>query len=497
MRTSSSPPPGPLCAVFAPLLPLLSSAPLEEDDDPPTREHVAACAWCQQELAHYMAVDAALRRGYGEAAHESVLPFPFDLDGDEDGVEDYAFTLEDTLEATMAEGHDPRDQQPSTTTRSPRWGDRKRTLSPRATAIAGVAAALILAVIATTIYTQFAAHRTASPAATKTSGTFTKVALNPTSYYIWTTGPDGSFWYADRSHSAGIGRVTPDGTITSFPLPTDNAVTGLWINGMAVGSNGNVWISGEEDRGTTVTWFIRRMTPDGAYATIPLPADVAVGGMIAGPDDAVWFSGAKDPDPQTRLDVIGRVTADGHITTVPTLSQSRDALLGLCIGPDKALWYTWINSFSDLSKLTGRIGRVSPSGQIQEFAVPYAPGSIASGSDGALWYSELVYSSTGDSPTPVATRKGYVGHLTTAGAASELLINPNTRIGQLAAGSDGAIWYTVSGDQTGAFGRIAPSGGVETFSTHGNAQLDGIMAAPSALWLLDARNTLWHYRLPG
>src|SRR6516225_1085749 len=113
MRTSPSPTPGPLCAVFAPRLPLLSSASMEEDDDLPTREHVAGCVWCQQGLARYMAVDAALRRGYGAAAHESMLPFPFDQDGDVDGAESYAFTLEET----MADGYDPHDLQPSATAR--------------------------------------------------------------------------------------------------------------------------------------------------------------------------------------------------------------------------------------------------------------------------------------------------------------------------------------------------------------------------------------------
>ena len=124
MTATTTPAPRPLCAAFAPLLPLLSSGALEEHEAMPTREHVAGCAWCQQELARYAAVDEALRREFG-ATHENILPFPFDLDGDEDAAEDYAFTLEDTLEETMAEGHDPRDSQPSTTTRSSRWGDEE------------------------------------------------------------------------------------------------------------------------------------------------------------------------------------------------------------------------------------------------------------------------------------------------------------------------------------------------------------------------------------
>jgi sugar lactone lactonase YvrE len=492
--TTTTPAPRPLCAAFAPLLPLLSSGALEEDEATPTREHVAGCAWCQQELARYAAVDEALRREFGAGAHASVLPLLFDLDRGEDCAEDYAFTLEDTLEETMAEGHDPRDLQQSTTARSSRWSERKRRPSPRVTAIAGIAAALILAVIATTIYTKFAPQRTASPAATKTSGAFTKVAL-PTAnaVYAWTTGSDGGFWYANSSHSAEIGRVAPDGTVATFPIPTDDAVKQVYVNGMAFGSDGNLWFSGSEDRGTTYPQFIERMTPAGVFTTIPMPANLGVGRMIAGPDGAVWFAGDKNPDQGTSVSVIGRITMDGQITTFPTLSQGKDGgVHDFCVGPDQAIWYTWISSLNDPSKLTGRIGSISPSGQIQEFAVPYAPGSIVSGADGALWYSEFTPGAPGDD----LARKGFLGRITTSGVATELPIDPNVSIDQVAAGSDGAIWYVAYPDQTGAFGRIAPSGEVKMFSTGGNAQIYLIAAVSGALWLFDSRNNLWHYRLP-
>jgi virginiamycin B lyase len=263
---------------------------------------------------------------------------------------------------------------------------------------------------------------------------------------------------------------------------------------MAIGSDGNLWFGGYEGRGTTYSTLLWRMTPAGVFTTIPMPADVTMGRMIAGPDGALWFTGERRPDPGTHLDVVGRVTMDGHVTTFPTPSQSQDTgVLDLCVGPDNAIWYTWDNSLNDLTAITGRIGRISSSGQIQEFTVPYAPGIIATGSDGALWYNEFAPNSSGDNNL---ARKGYIGRITTAGATSELPIDPKTSIGWLDAGSDGAIWYTVGGDQTGAFGRIMPSGEVKKFSTGGNARIDLIAAAPGALWLFDSRNNLWRYRLP-
>jgi len=178
MTASIIPAPGPLCAIFAPQLPLLSSAPLEEDDDLPTREHVALCSWCEQELARYAAVDAALRRGYGEAAQEIIAPFPFDLDGDEDVAEDYVVTMEDTLEEAMAEGHS---QRPSTTARSSRRGDGRRGPSLRTTAIAGIAAALIIALLAGVFYALAATQGRSRPAIsrTPTATTPTLTGLNP------------------------------------------------------------------------------------------------------------------------------------------------------------------------------------------------------------------------------------------------------------------------------------------------------------------------------
>jgi virginiamycin B lyase len=433
------------------------------------------------------------------AAIKERLRVSSDLNCDEDDMEGYAFILEDTLEETMANGYGPRDQQPSTTARSPRWSERTRSVDPRTTAIAGIAAVLVLALIATAVYAQFAARRTPSPAATKTSGPLTKIAVpNSNALYAWTTAPDGSFWYANSSHSAEIGHVTPDANIITLTIPTDNAVKGLSIFGMAVGSDGNLWFSGAEERGTTFTPFIRRMTPEGAFTMIPVSANLTIGRLIAGPDGALWFGGANaiESDSSNYRSVIGRITMDGQITTFPTLSQDKDGgAHDLCVGPDNAIWYAWISSLNEPAKFTGRIGRVSSSGQVKEFTVPYAPGSIASGSDGALWYSELAYSTSGDRVGTLATLKGSIGRISDAGVASELPIDPNTRIAQLVAGSDGAIWYTMDGDQTGAFGRIAPSGTVKTFSTHGNARIALMAAVPGALWLFDDRNNLWHYRL--
>jgi hypothetical protein len=59
-----SPTPGPFCAIYAPLLPLLDAQALAADEEASLREHLADCAWCQKQLAAYVVVEDAVRRQY-------------------------------------------------------------------------------------------------------------------------------------------------------------------------------------------------------------------------------------------------------------------------------------------------------------------------------------------------------------------------------------------------------------------------------------------------
>jgi len=95
-RSASAPPPapGPLCAVYSPLLPLLDAQALPPEQERSLREHLADCAWCQNQHAAYRAMEAALRRQY--ASVPSAQPL----------------TLEDIMRASQF------DTQPATTSRA-------------------------------------------------------------------------------------------------------------------------------------------------------------------------------------------------------------------------------------------------------------------------------------------------------------------------------------------------------------------------------------------
>src|SRR5262249_49408386 len=53
-----------------------------------------------------------------------------------------------------------------------------------------------------------------------------------------TAGPDGNLWFTEFNANQ-IGRITPTGTITEFPLPTANS--GPW--GITAGPDGNLWFA--------------------------------------------------------------------------------------------------------------------------------------------------------------------------------------------------------------------------------------------------------------
>src|ERR1035437_6588952 len=79
---------------------------------------------------------------------------------------------------------------------------------------------------------------------------------------------------------------------------------------------------------------------------------------------------------------VGRVTPSGTMTEFAT-SSSNSVPLVITTGPDGNLWFTEDGA--------GKVGRVTPSGTITEFASPTSnslPTFITAGPDGNLWFTE-------------------------------------------------------------------------------------------------------------
>jgi streptogramin lyase len=251
--------------------------------------------------------------------------------------------------------------------------------------------------------------------------------LHPQPKFI-VTGPDGNLWFTqddscDNGFSS-IGRMTPIGVLTQFGQPFCRL-----LGDITVGSDGNLWFTWD---GQAVPFVlshgISRITPAGVVTDFIVPR---AAGITAGPDGAVWFTeGASAWLSEGGLARIGRITTTGAVSEFALPAGS--APTGIVAGPDGNLWFTESSG--------NKIGRMTTTGAVTEFPIP-TPGSrpmnITSGPDGNLWFTEEVGNK--------------IGRITAAGVITEFPIpTPDSRPFDITAGPDGNIWFTeFGGDRIG------------------------------------------------
>ena len=205
-----------------------------------------------------------------------------------------------------------------------------------------------------------------------------------------------------------IGRVTPSGSITEFPVSINNRALDI-----TAGPDGAMWI-------VTIAQQIARVALNGSITNVfdtPTPNSFPRA-ITAGPDGNLWFT-------EQAANQIARITTSGVVTEfpVPTLNSAPWAIAA---GPDGALWF---------SEIAGnKMGRISTEGTIREFPFAFPD-------RGNLWFTE---SST-----------NRIGRITPAGIITDFLIPTTTAfpVG-IAAGPDGNLWFTES--EVDLIGRAVP-----------------------------------------
>jgi len=157
---------------------------------------------------------------------------------------------------------------------------------------------------------------------------------------------------------------------------------------------------------------------------------------------------------------------------------------GIMAGSDGALWFT---------ELVGnKIGRITTAAAFTEFTVPTTvtggpyftssgPSGIAAGPDSALWFTEVVGNK--------------IGRISTSGSITEFAVPTTVASGTygtssapqgIAAGSDGALWFTeLAGNK---IGRISTTGTVTEFPVPTAASSPSFIASgpDGALWFTEA-----------
>ena len=267
-----------------------------------------------------------------------------------------------------------------------------------------------------------------------------------------TEGPDGNIWFTEAD-GAKIGRLTPAGVLTEFPVIGARSLAGI-----CAGPDGKLWFTAfQSDK-------IGRITTSGAirlfnipHPNWPLRAPV---GITPGPDGtSVWFAGwgyrlgrmalngtvtkeitfpsgwnfsgistSSDGDLWATVwsqDVISRVDPISGVVTNFLLSFPANPQ-AITRGPDDAMWFTQYQ--------LGRVGRISLDNQLTEFEVgDNAPYGITTGPDNALWWVE-------QRPTNSAIVRCRMN-----GEIQRFALPWLSFPSQITAGPDNAVYFTISG----------------------------------------------------
>src|SRR6266852_24837 len=186
-----------------------------------------------------------------------------------------------------------------------------------------------------------------------------------------TAGPDGNLWFTEITQGAGeIGRITPSGRFTVFPVPTASSMP----EGITAGPDGALWFTGAVGK-------IGRSTTAGAITEFRIKTKSSLPlGIAAGPDGNLWFA-------ELHGNKIGRITPAGVITEFHLIAICVFSVGcgpdGITAGSDGNLWFTEFDG--------NAIGRITPSGSFSTFGIPTAksrPEGITAGPDGNVWFVE-------------------------------------------------------------------------------------------------------------
>jgi virginiamycin B lyase len=209
-------------------------------------------------------------------------------------------------------------------------------------------------------------------------------------------GADGkTIWFTGKGTGT-VGKIAPDGKITTYPLKTVGSVP-IYVR---AGNDGTMWVT------ELVGNKIARIGTDGSVLETPIPTNnsrpIAI---VPEPgSNAMWFS-------EEAGNRVARISADGKTITeyqLP-LSQANVILAGLAFDSDKNLW---VQQYVDQNAPTP--SKPSPEGadhiiRIDQSILTAAPGDltkvpityykvpttqtimhrIVQGPDGNIWFTEL------------------------------------------------------------------------------------------------------------
>jgi virginiamycin B lyase len=152
-----------------------------------------------------------------------------------------------------------------------------------------------------------------------------------------TAGPDGNVWFTDEGATNAIGRVTPAGTITEFPLPGREPGSWRETHGIpqdpdiVAGADGNLWFLTEDPY-----QHVGRITPAGQLSEFPVDGLYFAHGLAPGADGNVWMT-AEDPG-GSFLAAIGTGAAPAVLAPATISAPARPGAAESCTAGTWASW---------------------------------------------------------------------------------------------------------------------------------------------------------------
>lgn len=154
-------------------------------------------------------------------------------------------------------------------------------------------------------------------------------------------------------------------------------------------------------------------------------------------------------------------------------------------GPDGNMWFSEITTSKSNYGTTEFIARMTPSGDFSSFTLPFGwdfsnygvdVGGIAAGSDGAIWFTDV--------------NTNQIERLTTTGQFTNHYYVPSTHayadVGSIESGPDGNLWFTMA--QSHKIGRITTSGVFTEYPIPSGASPNSIATGPDGnMWFSEGQ----------
>jgi virginiamycin B lyase len=246
------------------------------------------------------------------------------------------------------------------------------------------------------------------------------------------TAPNGNMWFVERDANK-VGRITPSGQITEFPLPAQFPGTSK-TEDLDVAPDGNVWVVYESGS------RIRKMNGNGVTV---LDGELDGSGypygeqVRVGRDGTAWVTMSYDEDFVVRI-VGNQIYSSANAPACEdALGEANDGSM-------------WCRTSSGLTHLNG-----TASGGVAYPVNHYAayPYAIAAGPVGSIWFGRYFDGTIFTSPDA-----GEVGYLNAAnGQVRAFNTGDRTAPSDLVRGPDNNMWFTSIGAAAG-IGHISAQG---------------------------------------